>query len=86
MLPLTEIIRDSEKLFFGPVPFKCPEVKSLKPVYALLFAFAGVLMLTGVGLSLSLRSLPLALLFLVGFIVITGLGFVVKARQRRKGG
>lgn len=56
----------------------------MKPVTALIFAFAGVFMLVGVGFSLSERSIALGVSFFVGFVAVTACGFVFKARQRKK--
>lgn len=54
-----------------------------KPM-ALFFAVLGVIFMIGIGAALSYRSLWMALVLLIGYIGIVGLGFVVKARLKRK--
>jgi heme A synthase len=51
---------------------------------ALFFAALGVLIMIGIGAALSYRELGIALILLAVYIAVVGLGFVVKARLRRK--
>jgi NADH:ubiquinone oxidoreductase subunit 3 (subunit A) len=51
---------------------------------ALLFAFVSVAFLVGVSISIAHRSLAMALLSFFLFIATTGVGFIYKARLRRK--
>lgn len=51
---------------------------------AFMFSAAGVVMLFGIGAALSYRNLWIALLLGIFYIVVIGVGFVVKARLRRR--
>lgn len=51
---------------------------------ALFFSVLGVIFMIGIGAALSYRSLWSALILLIGYIGIVGLGFVVRARLTRK--
>lgn len=53
---------------------------------ALMFSTAGVVMLIGVAAALSYRNLWLALIMIVLYIVVVGVGFVVRARLNRREG
>jgi hypothetical protein len=52
--------------------------------WALLFSSLGISMLCGVSVAISFGSVKMALLFTLGFFVVTAVGFVVKARARQK--
>lgn len=54
-----------------------------KPL-ALFFSFTAMLLLIGVGISLSYRSLSWAFTLFVVWFLFVGTGFIVKAKQRKK--
>ena len=51
---------------------------------ALFFAFFGVLLLLGISFSITLRSIWLVLAFSVASILFIGIGFMFKARARKR--
>lgn len=51
---------------------------------ALLFSFAGVALMCGVGIALSYRSLAGAALLGLASFLLVGAGFIYKARKRRR--
>lgn len=53
-------------------------------IQALFFACSGVFLLLCISFSISLRNLWLTLLFAVTAILFIGLGFIVKAKARKK--
>lgn len=53
---------------------------------ALLFAVVGVLLLTGIGASISFRSPAAVLFFTIASLGSIGSGFMLKAKLSRKNG
>ncbi len=51
---------------------------------SMLFALGGVFLMSCIGVSLSYKSLWLALLFTILTVLFIGFGFIVKARMLRK--
>lgn len=51
---------------------------------ALFFAVLGAALLAGIGFAISIRSLWLTLLFSIGSVLFIGLGFITKAKLRKR--
>lgn len=51
---------------------------------ALFFAITGTILLAGIGFAISMRSLWLVLLFSVVSVLFIGLGFITKAKLRKR--
>lgn len=56
----------------------------MKPAMALIFAFIGVLLMMGIGISMAYGSPWMAVLFSILTIGFMGYSFALKARLRRR--